>query len=336
MAASPPYPQSPVISQLTWAPASEIIRDAPGKRFPNGRYDGSDNWPITWADDGHLYTAYGDGHGFDPLAPEKLGLGFARILGDPPDFKGENIRSDGENTGFGRKGMKASGLLMVGGVLYMWARNADGNGRHSRLAWSEDCAKTWAWCGWKFEEFGYPTFINFGRNYTGARDGYVYTVSHDGPDAYVPADRFVLMRVPGRRIGDRAAWEFFRAPGANGEPEWTPDIDKRGAVFEFPGQCLRSGISFNAPLGRYFWWQVNGADKEAGDTRFEGGFGVYDAPEPWGPWTTAYFTEKWDVGPGEAAGFPPKWMGEGGRTLYLVFSGNDNFAVRKATLSVKA
>ena len=22
------------------------------------------------------------------------------------------------------------------------------------------------------------------------------------------------------------------------------------------------------------------------DTRFQGGFGIYDAPEPWGPWTT--------------------------------------------------
>ena len=37
------------------------------------------------------------------------------------------------------------------------------------------------------------------------------------------------------------------------------------------------------------------------DTRFEGGFGIYDAPEPWGPWTTVFFTEKWDVGPGETA-----------------------------------
>ena len=25
---------------------------------------GSDNWPITWADDGHQYTSWGDGCGF--------------------------------------------------------------------------------------------------------------------------------------------------------------------------------------------------------------------------------------------------------------------------------
>ena len=66
------------------------------------------------------------------------------------------------------------------------------------------------------------------------------------------------------------------------------------------------------------------------DTRFEGGFGIYDAPEPWGPWTTAYYSEKWDVGPGETASLPTKWMD--GNTLYLVFSGNDNFCVRRASL----
>ena len=68
--------------------------------------------------------------------------------------------------------------------------------------------------------------------------------------------------------------------------------------------------------------------------RFHGGFGVYDAPEPWGPWTTAYFTEAWDVGPGETGCFPTKWMGADGTNLALVFSGDDCFSVRKATLVV--
>jgi hypothetical protein len=66
------------------------------------------------------------------------------------------------------------------------------------------------------------------------------------------------------------------------------------------------------------------------DVRFEGGFGVYDAPEPWGPWTTAYFTENWDVGPGETSSFPPKWMSDDGKTMWLVFSGGDYFSARQA------
>ena len=71
------------------------------------------------------------------------------------------------------------------------------------------------------------------------------------------------------------------------------------------------------------------------DTRFEGGFGIYDAPEPWGPWTTAFYTEKWDVGPGEHGDFPAKWMSKDGRELYLVFSCEDSFSVRKATIVLK-
>ena len=64
----------------------------------------------------------------------------------------------------------------------------------------------------------------------------------------------------------------------------------------------------------------------------KGGFGVYDAPEPWGPWTTVFFTDQWDVGPGETASFPTKWMSADGHVLHLVFSGDDCFSVRRADL----
>ena len=40
----------------------------------------------------------------------------------------------------------------------------------------------------------------------------------------------------------------------------------------------------------------------------------------------------WDVGPGDAASFPTKWISPDGKNLSLVFSGNDAFSVRKATL----
>ena len=134
-----PYPPSPVIKAIHWAPQGSIVRKARG----------SDTWPMTWADDDAQYTAFGDGQGFDPPVPEKLSLGFARVVGPPEDFAGINIRSaTGERKGDGAEGEKASGMLSVGGVLYMWARNA-GN---SRLAWSSDHAKTWTWSDWRFED----------------------------------------------------------------------------------------------------------------------------------------------------------------------------------------
>jgi hypothetical protein len=316
-------PQSPVIERLIWAPQETIVRKARG----------GDNWPLTWADDGHLYTAYGDGNGFQPQTREKLSLGFARLEGGPSDFKGINIRSStGEDQGDGKAGKKASGMLMVDGVLYLWVRNA-GN---SQLAWSTDHGSTWTWSDWKFtESFGCPTFLNFGQNYAGARDNFVYVYSLDNNSAYQAADRMVLARVPKSGIKDRDAYEFFVRLDDAQRPDWTKNIAKRGPVFTNPGKCYRSGVSYDAALKRYLWCQILPTSTDARGPRFQGGFGVYDAPEPWGPWTTVYFTEVWDVGPGETSSFPTKWMSDDGKTLYLVFSGDDHFSVRKATLTLR-
>ena len=146
--------------------------------------------------------------------------------------------------------------------------------------------------------------------------------------AYQRADGMVLARVPKTRIKDRSAYEFFQGRDARNAPVWTADITRRVFVFRNALGCYRSGISFDAGLSRYLWCQVLPGD----DPRFHGGFGIYDAPEPWGPWTTAYFTEAWDVGPGETSSIPTKWMSTDGKTLYLVFSGDDSFSVRRAEL----
>ena len=311
-----PYPASDI--RIEWGAAEEIVRKAKG----------SDNWAITWADDGNMYTAYGDGWGFDPKVEKKLSLGICRVEGGPRDFRGVNVRSTtGETVGGGSAGAKASGMLCVDGVLYMLVRNT-GN---SQIAWSQDHGITWEWSYWRLtESFGAPTFLNFGKAYAGARDGYVYIYSHDCHSAYEPADRMVMARVPKNRIRQAGAYEFFVKREQGGGAVWSKDISKRGAVFENPGKCYRSGISYNAGLKRYLWCQtVYGKE----DMRFEGGLGIFEATEPWGPWRTVFYTEKWDVGPGETSSIPPKWMSNDGRTCYLLFSGEDCFSVRKARLT---
>jgi hypothetical protein len=140
----------------------------------------------------------------------------------------------------------------------------------------------------------------------------------------------ILMRVSKNQIRTKSAYEFYKEINGN-NPVWTSDINQRGAVFTHAGNCFRNGISYNAGIGRYLWWQVI----PGGDTRFSGGFGIYDAPEPWGPWTTAYWNESWDVGPGDMGNFATKWMSQDGKTCYLVFSGDDYFSVRKATFTVQ-
>ncbi|MFC1718987.1 serine hydrolase [Candidatus Poribacteria bacterium] len=321
-----PYPQSDKITSLVWSPVSEVVRKA----------EGSDTFPMTWADDGNLYTSFADGKGFAPMVPDKLSMGFAKIEGPATDFTGVNIRSDDEQYNDGARGKKASGMLMVEGVLYMWVRNANNKGKYCELWRSEDYAENWEKIDWQFEEFGYCTFINYGQNYSGARDDYVYTVTQDIPSAYDNCDRFVLMRVPQDSIAKREAYEFFAGLDVNGDSTWDGDIDQRSSVFDEPGRCYRSGVSYNAGIGRYIWWQLKMPTDEDMTARFDGGLGVFDAPVPWGPWTTVYYvdTRQWDMGAGETGSFPPKWMSEDGRTIYLVFSGDDSFSVRKAALTI--
>jgi hypothetical protein len=316
-----PYPPSPVIERLEWAPVNTVRRQG----------SDCDNFPSTWADDNILYTAHGDCRGFYPLRPAKLGLGFAKVLGGPDDYSGVNIPSESaDNTGMGGQGQKASGMLMVDGVLYLLARNA-GN---SQLAWSTDYAKTWTWSDWKFiTSFGHPAFLNFGKNYAGARDSYVYIYSPDHDSAYKQASGIVMARVDKKRIRERAAYEFFEGLDGNGKPRWTVKIENRKHVFSNPpAGVYRTQVSYNSGLKRYLMNQILiGSDH----VRFQGGFGVYDAPEPWGPWTTVYFTPTWDIGPGENQHFPPKWMSADGKTMHLIFSGDDIFSVRKATVTLR-
>ncbi len=197
---------------------------------------------------------------------------------------------------------------------------------------NHSCGKSWGVSPWKWTtSFGCPTFLNFGKDYAGARDKSVYTYSPDSDTAYRPADRMVLARVPQDEIKDRDAYEFFQKLDDRGQPVWTREIKERGAVFSRPGRCYRGGVTYNAGLKRYLWCQTLPEDTKP--ARY--GLAIYDAPEPWGPWTEVYRAEPWDVDAGETCSFPTRWMSEDGRTLHLVFSGNDNFCVRKATLVLR-
>ncbi len=310
----PPQPHSQVVGRVRYAPRSQIIRRAAG----------SDNWPMTWGDDDAIYAAYGDGWGFEPRRPKKLSLGFARILGAPPNFRGVNIPSpSGELTGDGPAGGKASGMLMVGGVLYMWVRNM-GN---AQLAWSTDHAQTWQW-GFKFtESFGHPVFLNFGPNYDGARDNYVYVYTPDGPSAYESYDQVILARVPKNRIRDQSAYEFFAGVDRRGQPVWTHDFSRRAGVLVYTGRCARLDVAYNPGLGRYLM---------ALGFNHSGAWGLFEAPEPWGPWSICFWTDRWDCGDTHSYRLPTKWFSRDGRLIYLVFSGRRFRGVDYDALCVRA
>jgi hypothetical protein len=201
---------------------------------------------------------------------------------------------------------------------------------NAQLLWSRDHAATWE-RGFKFAtSFGSPAFLNFGRNYAGARDSYVYTYSQDGPSAYESDNQMILARVPKDRIGERSAWEFFSALDERGRPLWTADIARRGPVFVHPQGCQRVDVVYNPGVRRYMM---------ALGYNHGGAWGIFDAPEPWGPWTTAFTTSDWGLGGTHGYRLPSKWISPGGRTMTLVFSGvklktisYDAFCARRVTL----
>jgi len=76
-----PYPESDVITdiQFEWPTHTRL---APG----------SDNWPVTWADDNAQYTVWGDGGGFGGTNERgRSSIGVARIAGDWDQFSAANM-----------------------------------------------------------------------------------------------------------------------------------------------------------------------------------------------------------------------------------------------------
>jgi hypothetical protein len=135
----------------------------------------------------------------------------------------------------------------------------------------------------------------------------------------------------------RAAYQFFGGLSAEGSARWTTNLESRAGVPTRSGLCYRPSITFNAALGRYLLVhpRPNERSRDATgkiDVRFHGGISLYESPEPWGPWSIVFDTDEWDVGPGDSASFPAKWISNDGRTMYLVFSGHDSFSVRRAEL----
>ena len=163
----PPYPPSQIIRSVTFDWRSHLRR-APG----------SDNWPLTWADDDNLYGAWGDGGGFDGTdALGRVSLGMARIQGPWNDYHGFNVwgGKNAEHTATFHG--KSYGVICVDGMLYMWVLpQLEGGGAprykaEARLFQSRDHGVTWTPASWSFtraEELdNAPTICQFGRNYAG-------------------------------------------------------------------------------------------------------------------------------------------------------------------------
>jgi hypothetical protein len=334
----PPYPPSPIIAGIDWEWANYRTA-APG----------SDLWPVTWAADDHLYTAWGDGGGFGGTDRDgRVALGFARIEGTPERFVGVNVNGGKDPlhpASFAERG-KTGGMLAIGDRLYAWLNTQNGRWPDVDVAliWSDDRATTWIRSSWRFpkgaDRFKPATFLNCGRGNTGQPAklrGYVYFYGHrqgNEMDTY-------LGRVPQHKLETHEAYEFLE--GFDGDQAtWSADSFKARPVFTDPkGTGNLATVVYVRGLERFL---LTCYHKGAGQ------LGVFDGPHPWGPWTTVAYEERWGGmgtdGEGLTCSFPPKWMSPDGRSLWCVFSAygpgakqginaHDKFNLVKAALRMR-
>lgn len=348
----PPFPQSTVIKGARWL---ELKPKPPDGKKPQ-RYrklDGSpadklpgDVWTCTWADDDQVYAVADD---------SSLGkYGIYRIEGTPPahtviehrDMKEyqSKLKAPVENQ---RTSWKGAGLTCVDGVLYLavyvqWepeapesgrAREVKGEPRKLWVPWnaqdlsllkSTDHGKTWSHVHgsanalFPGRQFPTPFFVQFGKDYGDAMDDYVYAVSNNG--GWNNWDYMLLARVPRNKLPAlRAAdWEVFASADTD-KSSWSPDFGKAAPVFQYTGNTSMTGMQW-VPAARRFLMAQWGYD--ASDFRRLYWVHLYEAPKPWGPWRHVH-TERELFG--YCVNFPAKWFADGGKKLWGVWSGREDW-----------
>jgi hypothetical protein len=250
------YPASPVITGILFDFDSTKTLAA-----------GSDNWPVTWADDGHQYTSWGDGGGFGGSNSDgRVSLGFGRVEGSKDDYQEFNVWGGKDAETPALFDGKCKGIISIGGTLYMWRTGAGSNTssfEFQQLYSSTDHAVTWVASSVHYDQddfpgnagFFTPTFLQFGKDYDGARDGYVYTYAPEIKDTgswevQYPGE-ITLLRAPIASITDLTAYEYFAGLDLGGQPTWTSDITQRQPVFEDTANgVMRVSVSYNKGLRR--------------------------------------------------------------------------------------
>jgi hypothetical protein len=321
-----PYPHSDVVMSV------EFLWETHKRLAP-----GSDNWPITWAYDGEQYAPWGDGGGFNGTNQDgRVSLGVARIQGDAGTYKGINIWG-GKNARHPSSFQgKSYGILSLNQSLYMWASPDDGVTCYFdlKLYRSEDHGATWQQSKWKIpKEKGLitPTFLQFGQDYSGAKDDYVYiyainVINREQLAVHKPGE-ISLLRVHKDDLMSLDQYEYFKGTNIEGQPVWTSNIDERTPVFsDGNGVGWNCSVSYNAKLGRYFLITEHGRTKA-------GNIGIFEAEKPWGPWKVCLYAENFGVPHIEGTtffwNFSNKWTDAlPNNEFVIVFTGintNDSF-----------
>jgi len=324
-------PKSTLIKGIEWCSERIPYADSEVK---------GDTYPLTWAEDGEIYTSAGD-----PLWGESIsGLDIEKFTGGPTDYVITKVNQMIDYTGWGGDGPKPSGMICVDGVLYCAFQNMlrmqvppfglfSQHGSDAHIIFSTNSGQYWTPSLGNISvpmfpsyKFGGPSFVNFGKNNSNSRDNFVYAVSGDQWDN---GSNMRLGRVPSDSIARRETWEWVCAFTPSGEPAWNGDLDKSIPVFSMHRWLGMPEMVYMAGIKRYllFSWRLHKdfTPEEGSDLL------IFESPEPWGPFSLVHYEEYWEgkeYNP-YCPRLPLKWVESDGVTCWLQFSGSWAAAAQK-------
>lgn len=259
--------------------------------------DGSDEWPMTWCADGHHRCAWGDGGGFGGTNTlGRVSIGVGRIEGTADSHTTHNILG-GVNPENGNPNFdgKSNGIIEVGGSLYMIVSHQD-VWTDFKIGRSADDGASWAWnseldtwAGSSFIDLGQSrfvagAFVQMGKGYNQNTDGYVYILSWDTTEA--TTQDLIIARVDissdSDAILDTGNWEYYTGSG------WSSNINSAGSIYhDDAGVAFGFECCYIPERGR-FLLSVRPYNEKLGK------WAIYQAPNPWGPYTELVTYTDWD------------------------------------------
>ncbi|MGH9584697.1 MAG: DUF4185 domain-containing protein, partial [Bryobacteraceae bacterium] len=312
-------------------PPSTFFSSAAEESFSTYQMNGDgDLWPSCWADDGNLYAANGDGDAFTHSGL-RFDIAVSRIAGMPPQLTGITVATNvGTNWSGHNYNRKPTGMLCVDHTIYLAFQNLNlrnfSDAPAASIARSTDHGVTWTWDKTRpmFGNHQFTTifFLDYGRDSSNARDGYVYAYGFD--HNWRAQSELYLARVPKAKVQVRSAWQFYSGTG----PVWSNDIAAKVPVLRDDRLLYRhvlgkhgcpanehvlgqGGVVYEAPLRRYIFSSWSCATHE-----------LFEAPAPWGPWKRFLSKDFGPFHPAENRGMygtsiPSKFISPDGKALYL-------------------
>jgi hypothetical protein len=326
----------------------------------HAEYTTADTWYPSWASDGNLYSPWTDGTVNGVLSisiGEGATTGHAKIVGDDP-LKLQVVDAAVERaSALPYGGRYPCGSLVHNGVWYYGTYclteekqklptgepyNWGVLGPFVGFRISKDSSKTWieaphtparplfpepATFGGKVR-FGYPHFVDFGRNMEHSPDGKAYLVSNGAVDpdpkprpanlSWITGDQINLARVTPtpETINDAGQYEFFAGHDAGGKPLWTKAFERMKPLIDWNNKCGCVTMTYNAPLKKYLLCVTDGWPTiHKFDTY------ILESDEITGPWKLVTYMASFGE-QGYFVNIPSKFISSDGRTAWLCYSAN--------------